>query len=160
MKSDDFTIFKHDKLDGILANCCRLVMLGQQKDPRAFGRVAACVIDHADNRVYGINYVNEEGKHVHAERAALENYSEKYGQVPNGCIMATTLSPCCYPMSDREGESCTDLINATGIRKVYCGYEDPTGVDSESHRHKKFHTQETKNKKLVSLCKRIADTFL
>ena len=40
MKSDDFTIFKHDKLDGILANCCQLVMLGQQKDPNAFGKVA------------------------------------------------------------------------------------------------------------------------
>ena len=63
MKSDDFTIFKYDKLDGILANCCQLVMLGQQKDPRAFGRVAACVIDHDDNRVYGINYVNEKNKH-------------------------------------------------------------------------------------------------
>ena len=52
------------------------------------------------------------------------------------------------PMNERYGEDCTDLINDTIVKKVYCGYEDPSQDDSETYQHKKFHVEITKNQKI------------
>ena len=155
MKFSDFKIHNHDKLDQILTHLCELIIKSQQQH-QDLGMVAAAVLDPHNNCVVGINYPAKSGKRVHAERAALDRYTAKFGPVPSGSIIITTLSPCSHPMDEREGASCQDLIDQHGIHKVYCGYIDPT----QESTGKKFHTQCTRNTKIQALCKRIADTFL
>lgn len=160
MKSSDFTIHNTKKLDMILSNCCSLILKKQKDNPKYWGMVGSCVIDADNNMVYGVNHFMEDGKRLHAERVATNNYIEKYGKIPEGSIIVTTLSPCSEPMDERYGVSCTELVNSLGIHKVYCGYEDPTQVDDTVYQHKKFHVMETRNKKLRELCKKFSDTFL
>lgn len=160
MKSSDFRIHSTEKLDVLLARCVERVLRGQASNSEYWGMVGACVLDPDDRVVYGVNYKTADGSRCHAERAALDNYEERYGPVPSGSIIITTLSPCSEPMDERYGSSCTDLVNNSGIHKVYCGYEDPTQNDSETYKHKRFHTKTTRNRKLHSLCKGLADTFL
>lgn len=137
-----------EELDRILAKCCEMVLDGQEKDSDYYGMVAACVICPGGKKVYGVNYAKEDGTRVHAERAALD----ACGEVTAECMIVTTLSPCNRPMDERNGESCDELIDSTGIRHVYCGYKDPTQDQDTSI--------ETRNPKLKELCKRLADTFL
>jgi GNAT superfamily N-acetyltransferase len=107
--------------------------------------------------VYGINHKLPNGKRVHAERAAIENYKNKHGELPEGSVIVTTLSPCTEPMADREGISCTELIDSTPVRRVYAGYRDP----SQDHlAHDDFDVVVTNNNKIQHLCKGFADCFL
>jgi pyrimidine deaminase RibD-like protein len=160
MKSSDFQIHNRTKLDKILVELCQMVINGQEKDNEYYGMVAAAVLDPKNRIVKSVNHVVSDGKHKHAERVAIDEYKSKYGDIPEGSIIITTLSPCSEQMDERYGEDCTDLINDTVVRKVYCGYEDPSQDDSENYQHKKFHVEITKNKKIVELCKKFADTFL
>jgi pyrimidine deaminase RibD-like protein len=137
-----------EELDRILARCCELVLNGQREDPDHWGMVAACVVLPTGELVYGVNYEAEDGRHVHAERAALERCED----VSPECVVVTTLSPCNSPMDERAGESCEDLLASYGITHVYCGYKDPT-QDADT-------SIETRNPKLRELCKKLADTFL
>jgi pyrimidine deaminase RibD-like protein len=136
------------ELDTILAKCCELVLDGQEQDADYYGMVGACVVCPDGQLVYGVNHKDEDGRRVHAERAALE----RCGNVTPECIIVTTLSPCNRPMDERSGESCEDLIAEYGIKHVYCGYKDPTQEGDDSI--------ETRNAKLKQLCKQLADTFL
>lgn len=160
MKPQDFQIHSTGKLDKILVKCCELIIKYYQKDPDYWGRVAACVLDPDNNAVFGVNHRASDGTSKHGERVAIENYEKKYGTIPEGSIIITTLSPCSLGIADRYEESCTDLVANKGVRKVYCGYSDPTQSDSDEYIHKKFHEQETRNEKIRELCKKIADTFL
>ena len=155
MRLSDFQVQNRDRLDSILTELCSLVIQGQQKG-QDLGMVAAAVLDPMNNCVVGINYPAKSGRRVHAERAAIDSYTARFGPVPDGSIVVTTLSPCCEPMSEREGESCQDLIKQHGIHKVYCGYKDPT----QEPKHKTFHTEYSRNPKIQALCKAFADTFL
>ena len=155
MRASDFEISNHNKLDNILTELCSLVIQGQQKG-QDLGMVAAAVLDPANNCVVGINYPAKSGRRVHAERAAIDSYTARFGPIPDGSIIVTTCSPCCEPMAEREGESCQDLIKQHGVHKVYCGYKDP----SQEPEGKTFHTQCTRNPKIQALCKAFADTFL
>jgi pyrimidine deaminase RibD-like protein len=155
MKAEDFQIHDHDKLDRILTKLCEMVIRGQQQDPD-LGMVAAAVLDPDNRCVAGINYPSETGHRVHAERAAIDAYTQQFGAVPRGSIVITTLSPCSEHMDERDGTPCTDLLHDHGIHKVYCGYKDPTQRDS----HKRFHTEATRNPKLHELCHQFAATFL
>jgi len=137
-----------EELDTILAKCCEAVLDGQTADSEFYGMVGACVVCPDGQLVYGVNYQAEDGRRVHAERAALE----RCDNVTSECIIVTTLSPCNRPMDERVGESCEDLIAEYGIEHVYCGYKDPTQEGDDSI--------ETRNEKLRELCKRLADTFL
>jgi pyrimidine deaminase RibD-like protein len=136
------------ELDAVLAKLCELVINGQQKDPEYFGMVAACVICPDGSKIYGINYAANDGRRVHAERAALERCDNPGPD----CIVVTTCSPCNQPMDERYGESCTDLLESYGIGHVYSGYKDPSQDEDTSIA--------TNNPKLQELCKRFADTFL
>ena len=136
------------ELDRILAKCCEMVLNGQESDNEFYGMVGACVVCPGGELVYGVNYEAEDGRRVHAERAALE----RCANVTPDCIIVTTLSPCNRPMDERSGESCEDLIAEYGIEHVYCGYKDPTQDHDDSI--------ETDNPKLRELCKKLADTFL
>jgi hypothetical protein len=86
----------------------------------------------------------------------MDAYMEQFGSIPEGSIIITTLSPCTKDMPDRHGESCTDLINRSGVHKVYAGYADP----SQDETRKKFHVKTTTNPRIKELCKAFADTFL
>jgi len=160
MNITDFQIHDTDKLDSILAELAEMILRGQQNDPDGFGMVAAAVLDMNNRVVPALNYKTTDGKRVHAEQAAIERYNQMHGEVPAGSIVVTTLSPCSELIDQQSNQSCTDMLNDSKIKKVYCGYDDPTQVDSEAYQHKRFHVMCTKNKKLELLCKRIADTFL
>ena len=145
------------RLDAILVDLCAGIIRHKKQDSERYGLVAAAVVDPDNNVVYGINNLQSTGKRVHAERAALENYKNKHGAVPEGSIIVTTLSPCTEPMADREGISCTELIDSTPVRRVYAGYRDP----SQDHlAHDDFDVVVTNNSKLEQLCRGFADCFL
>jgi pyrimidine deaminase RibD-like protein len=163
MNLNDFHIHSTDKLDRILVELCEIVIGGQHHNSNEYGMVAAAVLDPNNNLVTALNYLDDAtDTRVHAERAAIDSYKNQYGQMPPaGSIIITTLSPCSDDTHDnRRGTDCTEMLNQTDIRKVYCGYQDPTQDNSENYRHKKFHVVVTRNSKIKELCKNFAKTFL
>jgi len=155
MQISDFQISNHDKLDAILVRLCEMVVQGQSKKGN-LGMVAAAVLDPDNNCVVGINYPTRDGRRVHGERAAIDSYNARFGDIPAGSIIITTCSPCSHDMSEREGVNCSDLIDEVGVHKVYAGYQDPT----QEHGDKKYHIEITGNPKIHELCERFAATFL
>ena len=155
MQISDFQISNHDKLDAILVRLCEMVIQGQGKKGN-LGMVAAAVLDPDNNCVVGINYPTRDGRRVHGERAAIDSYNARFGDIPAGSIIITTCSPCSHDMSEREGINCSDLIDEVGVHKVYAGYQDPTQEFSD----KKYHIEITGNPKIHELCERFAETFL
>lgn len=153
---DDYEIHNYEKLDNILFELTKLVVNGQKKDPEKYGMVAAAVLDMDNNLVKGINLPAPNGKRRHAERVAIDRYTEQYGDIPEGSIIITTCSPCSEHMDERYGEDCTDLINQHGVKKVYAGYMDPT----QEEEHRDFNIMETENGSIRDMCKEFADTFL
>ena len=157
MKISDFKIVNHDKLDSILVRLCEMVVAGQQKDHNKYGMVAAAVLDPDNNCVAALNYRIGD-KDVHGERAAIDAYKHRFGDIPQGSIILTTCSPCTEPMPERVGESCQDLISGTNVHKVYAGYRDPS--QHTQYSDKTYHLQITKNPKIQALCQAFADTWL
>ena len=155
MNLSDFQISNHDKLDAILVRLCEMVIQGQSKKGN-LGMVAAAVLDPDNNCVVGINYPTRDGRRVHGERAAIDSYNARFGDIPAGSIIITTCSPCSHDMSEREGVNCSDLIDEVGVHKVYAGYQDPTQEPGD----KKYHIEITGNPKIHELCERFAATFL
>ena len=151
----DFQISNHDKLDRILVRLCEMVVAGQQQD-QDLGMVAAAVLDPNNRCVVGINYPTQDGHRVHGERAAIDTYHARFGEIPAGSIIITTCSPCTQDMAERAGINCSDLVDEVGVHKVYAGYQDP----SQERIRKKYHIQITRNPKIQQLCKAFADTFL
>jgi pyrimidine deaminase RibD-like protein len=156
MKISDFEISNHDKLDAILVRLCEMVVEGQKKTKYNLGVVASAVLDPNNNCVVGINYPTQDGRRVHGERAAIDSYEARFGEIPAGSIIITTCSPCTQPMAERSGINCSDLIDEVGVHKVYAGYKDPT----QDFNSKRYHIEITRNKKIQALCKSFADTFL
>jgi pyrimidine deaminase RibD-like protein len=118
--------------------------------------VAAAVVDPDNQIVARLNRPGKDGKRIHAEHAAMEDYTRKYGPIPEGSIIVTTLSPCNEHMDERDGPSCTSIINNSTVKKVYCGYMDPTQDDDT----RQFNLMETADRALRNKCKQFADTFL
>jgi pyrimidine deaminase RibD-like protein len=153
----DYEIRNRAKLDNILVNLCRHVVEGQRVDPSKYGMVAACVVDPDNRQVIGVNELTADGTRKHGERVAMERYQAQYGAIPKGSIIVTTCSPCNEEhMIERYGESCTDIINNSNCRKVYCGYQDPSQTDE----HNEFIMEVTGNSDIVGLCEHFAATFL
>lgn len=151
MRAREFETADIDR-DRILADLCEMILQGQKKDHDHYGMVAAAVVDPQGRVVPGINYRRKNSdQRVHAERAAIDAYTKRYGKLPQGSAVITTLSPCSEHMDDRYGESCEQLLKDLGITDIYCGYQDPTQDSGYTV---------TKNAKLEKLCKAIADTFL
>jgi len=157
MRASDFEIRNHGKLDQILVRLCEMVIQGQRKDPAEYGMVAAAVLDPDNNCVTALNYRNSQGD-VHGERAAIDAYHNRFGEIPEGSIILTTCSPCTEPMPDRVGSSCQDLISSTPVHKVYAGYRDPSQQTKAGD--KTYHLEITGNKKIQQLCQAFADTWL
>lgn len=160
MRLKDFQIYSTKKLDRILAKCCSLVMDKHREDPDYWGMVGACVLGKDGQIAYGVNH-RVDGGRDHAEVAALKNYIQEYGRgAVDGAIVITTLSPCSQPIDQPGDRNCVDYIEDHGIKKVYCGWSDPTQDNSENYLHKRFHTVETRNEKLKLMCQKMASTFL
>jgi pyrimidine deaminase RibD-like protein len=157
MRASDFRIEDTEKLDQILVDLCDMVVQGQRDDPDYYGVVASAVLDPDNRLVQALNH-RQGRKDVHGERAAMNLYESKYGQIPSGSIVITTCSPCTEPMPERVGESCQDLISSSNVHKVYAGYRDPSQQTQAGN--KTYHLQITKNKKIQALCKAFADTWL
>jgi pyrimidine deaminase RibD-like protein len=157
MRASDFRIEDTEKLDQILVDLCNMVVQGQRDDPDYYGVVASAVLDPDNRLVQALNH-RQGRKDVHGERAAMDLYKSKYGQIPSGSIVITTCSPCTEPMPERVGESCQDLISSSNVHKVYAGYRDPSQQTQAGN--KTYHLQITKNKKIQALCKAFADTWL
>jgi pyrimidine deaminase RibD-like protein len=157
---NDYEIRNRPKLDKILLELCHRVIKGQQDDPVKYGMVAACVLDPKNRKVFGVNEAAEDGTRRHAERVAMDRYEKHFGPIPKGSIILSTLSPCNEDGTEmaagRYGESCTDLINDSNCRKVYCGYIDPSQEDD----HAEYTLEETGNDDIKQFCKKLADTFL
>ena len=157
MRASDFQIKNHNKLDNILVRLCELVIDGQKRDPKEYGMVAAAVLDPDNNCVAALNYQTDVGD-VHGERAAIDAYHERFGEIPEGSIILTTCSPCTEPMPDRYGDSCKDLISSTPVHKVYAGYRDPS---QQTHGgDKTYHLEITRNSKIQELCAAFAATWV
>jgi|FreactcultureFD7_1027221.scaffolds.fasta_scaffold00621_19 pyrimidine deaminase RibD-like protein len=155
MKASDFEIHNYKKLDKILLKLAEMVIDEHHRDPKLDGLVGAAVLDPNNNIVTGISTKSDD-KWVHAEREAINKYEAKYGTIPQGSIIITTLSPCNDTMQDRYNESCTDLINDSPVKKVYCGYIDPT----QKKNQRDFTQLETNNKRIREICMKISDIFL
>jgi pyrimidine deaminase RibD-like protein len=160
---DRYEIHNLKKLDLILVKLCKMIIQGQKKDADYYGMVAACVLDPDNRPVFGLNHFAKNEQRVHAERVAMDKYHNKYGEIPKGSIIITTLSPCneLYDETAKEryGESCTELINNSSVRKVYCGFIDPSqGNDQQINR--RFTLLETANTNIRKLCETFANTFL
>ena len=159
MRLSEVQAVSPQQLDKILVDLCQLVVAGQRADPHLWGVVAAAVVNHKGQVCQGINYYDTRTHNrVHAERAALDAYYDKFGQKPTrGSIMVTTCSPCSKgDMIGRYAQSCTDLINESGIKQVYAGFQDP----SQPEKNRKFNIKITNNPKIQKLCEQFALTFL
>jgi pyrimidine deaminase RibD-like protein len=152
---DDYEIRNYKKLDKILSKLCDMVDKGQASG-KDYGMVAAAVLDPDNQIVARLNLPAGNGKRIHAERAAMEAYEQEHGSIPKGSIIITTCSPCSEHMDERYGESCTDLINNSIVKKVYAGYMDP----SQEEEHREFNIMETEDESIRNKCKEFASTFL
>jgi pyrimidine deaminase RibD-like protein len=153
----DYEIRNYHKLDKYLSELCDLVERGQQSK-HDFGMVAAGILPLKGEYMARLNRPGKDGR-IHAEHAVIEDFVKKYGSIPEGSVIITTLSPCNTPMDERDGPSCADLLNEHGIQKVYCGYIDPTQHDG-SEDNREYNLVETQNKELRTRCEAFADTFL
>jgi pyrimidine deaminase RibD-like protein len=160
--TDDFEVHGYHHLDELLAELCRMVVEGHKQDPERNGLVAAGIKTKLYPFMARVGYMGKHG-HVHAERAVLEAFTSKHGEVPEGSIMLVTLSPCNRhddkTASERVGEPCSELVAAHGIEKVYCGLIDPSQAHG-GHDHRHYTLIETENSKIRDLCEQFANTFL
>ena len=153
----DYELRNYHKLDKYLSELCDLVEKGQQSG-KDFGMVAAGLLPLKGDYMARLNRPGKNGR-IHAEHAVIEDFIKKYGSIPEGSVIITTLSPCNTPMDERDGPSCADLLNEHGIQKVYCGYIDPTQHDGAED-DREYNLVETQNKELRTRCEEFADTFL
>jgi pyrimidine deaminase RibD-like protein len=150
-------ITKLGKLDSVLERCIDMIYRGHETNPKKYGRVAACLIDNKNNHTYAINLPGPNGTRRHAERVAIDTHLKRHGRIGSNAIMVTTLSPCVDHMTERDGESCTELLSDYGIEKCYAGWQDPTQQPAEDY---PFNLQVTDNADIFNTCQHIAASFL
>ena len=153
----DYEVRNYHKLDKYLSKLCDLVERGQASG-KDFGMVAAGILPLKGDYMARLNRPGKD-RRIHAEHAVIEDFVKKYGSIPEGSVIITTLSPCNKHMDERDGPACADLLNEHGIQKVYCGYIDPT-QDRGAEDQREYNLDETQNKELRSRCQAFADTFL
>jgi predicted GNAT family acetyltransferase/pyrimidine deaminase RibD-like protein len=150
-------ITKLGKLDSVLERCIDMIYRGHETNPEKYGRVSACLIDDKNNHTYAINFPGADGTRRHAERVAIDTHLKRHGRIGPNAIMVTTLSPCVNRMSERDGESCTELLSDYGIEKCYAGWQDPTQQPDTDY---PFNLQVTDNADIFNTCQHIAASFL
>jgi len=153
----DYEIRNYHKLDKLLEGLCDLVDKGQHANGD-FGLVGAGLLSLKYPYMARLNRPGDDGR-IHAEHAVFIDFINKYGEIPEGTVLLTTLSPCNKHMDERDGPSCADLTDKYGIKKVYCGLIDPTQHKGESdHRH--YNLMETQNPEIRKRCEEFAESFL
>ena len=153
----DYEIRNYHKLDKLLEGLCDLVEKGQHAN-KDFGMVGAGLLSLKYPYMARLNRPGDSGR-IHAEHAVITDFINKYGEIPEGTVILTTLSPCNKHMDERDGPSCADLCDKYGIKKVYCGLIDPTQDKGEKdHRH--YNLIETQNSEIRERCQEFAETFL
>lgn len=161
MRLQDFQIHSTKKLDRLLAICCKMVLSKHGRDPEYWGMVGACVLGSGGRIAFGVNHTVDGGMRDHAEVVALKKYVGEYGEEAlDGAIVITTLSPCSTAIDQPGNRNCVDYIDSCGIKKVYCGWSDPTQDGTDNYAHKGFHVMETRNGELREICQRMAESFL
>jgi len=154
----DYEIRNYHKLDKLLEGLCDLVDKGQHAN-KNYGMVAAGILSLKYPYMSRLNRPGEDGKRLHAEHAVINDFINKYGEIPEGTVILTTLSPCNKHMDERDGPSCADLCDRYGIKKVYCGFIDPTQHrGEEDHRH--YNLIETQSADIRARCQEYAESFL
>lgn len=88
--------------------------------PRAFN-VGALIID-ADDRELARGWSRDTDEHVHAEESALARLAPNHPRLP-GATIYSSLEPCSIRTS--RPASCTQLIIASGIRRVVFAWREP-----------------------------------
>jgi diaminohydroxyphosphoribosylaminopyrimidine deaminase / 5-amino-6-(5-phosphoribosylamino)uracil reductase len=85
--------------------------------------VGAVVVDgrRGAARIVGQG-ITQAGGRPHAERLALE----QAGEAARGATLYVTLEPCSARSDSNYGPSCTDLIVASGLRRLVIGAPDPS----------------------------------
>jgi pyrimidine deaminase RibD-like protein len=156
-KRGDYEIRNYHKLDKYLTELCDLVERGQQSN-KDYGMVAAGILTLTHPYMARLNRPGKHGR-IHAEHAVIEDFKAKYGEVPEGTVIITTLSPCNKHMDERDGPACADIINENGIQKVYCGFIDPTQHHGAED-NRQYNLVETQNAQLRTRCEEFANTFL
>lgn len=89
--------------------------------PRAFN-VGALIID-ADDRELARGWSRDTDEHVHAEESALHRVAPHHPRLP-GATIYSSLEPCSVRKS--RPASCTQLIIASGIRRVVFAWREPS----------------------------------
>jgi diaminohydroxyphosphoribosylaminopyrimidine deaminase/5-amino-6-(5-phosphoribosylamino)uracil reductase len=89
--------------------------------PRAFN-VGALIID-ADDRELARGWSRDADEHVHAEESALLRIGLDHPRLP-GATIYSSLEPCSIRKS--RPASCTQLIIASGIRRVVFAWREPS----------------------------------
>lgn len=148
-------IHSYHKLDRILVKLCDLVDSRHAQDPEKYGLVGAALLDPKNQIATGVS-TKQDGQWYHAERRAMTAYRKKYGSIPPGCIIVVTCSPCSERMDSRHGDSCTDLINSSAVKKVYCGFDDETQPENQ----REFNIIETADPEIRDRCRGYAEQFM
>ena len=148
-------IHSYHKLDRILVKLCDLVDSRRAQDPEKYGLVGAALLDPKNQIATGVS-TKHDGQWIHAERRAMTAYRKKYGSIPPGCIIVVTCSPCSERMDSRHGDSCTDLINSSAVKKVYCGFDDETQPEDQ----RTFNIIETADPEIRDRCRGYAEQFM
>lgn len=89
--------------------------------PRAFN-VGALIID-ADDRELSRGWSRDTDEHVHAEESALARLVPNHPRLP-GATIYSSLEPCSVRKS--RPATCTQLIIASGIRRVVFAWREPS----------------------------------
>ncbi|MEZ0113975.1 diaminohydroxyphosphoribosylaminopyrimidine deaminase/5-amino-6-(5-phosphoribosylamino)uracil reductase [Catenulispora sp. EB89] len=88
--------------------------------PRAFN-VGALIVD-ADDRELARGWSRDTDEHVHAEESALARLAPNHPRLP-GATIYSSLEPCSVRKS--RPATCTQLIIASGIRRVVFAWREP-----------------------------------
>lgn len=144
-----------EDLDQILVKLCEMIVDALATDPEA-AMVGAAIVDLNGHQVLRLGEKISPTEWNHAERTVIADYQSAYGNIPEGSILVTTLSPCNKQhMALRHGTSCKDLIEQAGIKEVYIGYYDPKQEDVTPN----FKMYETDNPKIKEACERISQAM-
>jgi pyrimidine deaminase RibD-like protein len=145
-------------LDKILIDLVNFVEARLSINDKIYGRVGAAIIDPSGHVVCATAFQHRDGRWVHAERAALQEYRRMYGRIPIGSVMVSTLSPCTddMPFEWRRGESCTSMCLRNKISRAHYGYLDHT----QSNEFGDLVTSVTTNALVANRCRSLAETLI
>jgi pyrimidine deaminase RibD-like protein len=131
-------------------------LLSREWMSKSVGLVCAGIFD-GDNEMIAPSISPETGKWIHAERNALNKFIQQFGTPSSSAVVVTTLSPCVVELKSRIGDSCTELLEITGLHTVHAGVLDSLQKDSLAiYRARSIEFSLTND----PLCKRVCERLL